>query len=338
MGRTKIRILWLVLFVPLVIGLIGVGVSCAQAPTVVRIAYGSMGSTGTGYPYQVALPKMLAKHSPNIEVTLTATGGGMESWQGLKEGKYHMGVGSMSAQYQIFNGQPPFKDVASKDVRGLLIDFPSPYTFIARADSGVKTIYDLAGKKVAFAQKGTDQELSSLALFEILGIKIDYVPATSYTSGIDAFKKGDIVAWERAAPPPHSSLVEIAVTTPMVVLGLTEADVKKFLAVHPEFSSMTIPAGMYSGQNTDILTIGTWAGTMTTKDAMTEDTAYQIVKAWHLGYDEFIRPLATWTQGVKDPLQALIDAHVSPLHAGAIKYLREKGKTVPAKLIPPEVK
>lgn len=326
------------ILVLLSIGLLGLTVGCGpQAPEVVSLAWGSGGSTTTGYPYWTSLPKACAKYSPNIQITIMETGGGTDSWRGLNSAEYHMGIGSMSMQYQIFHGVEPFKEVASKDVRGLLVDFPSPYTFIARKDSGINTFYDQAGKKVAAAQKGTDQELNVIGLYDLLGIDVDFISATSYTDAIDMFKKGEIVGWERAAPPPHSSILEIATTTPIVVLGLTEADLKRYLNEHPEMSPMSIPP-LYPGQDIEVLTIGTWAGTFTKKDAMTEDTAYQIVKAWHMGYDEFVRPLASWTQGVKDPLQAIIDGYRSPLHAGVVKYLREQGKSVPAELVPPEAK
>ena len=92
------------------------------------------------------------------------------------------------------------------------------------------------------------------------------------------------------------------------------------------------PANVIKG-SPELVTHEIPVGVVTTK-AMDNDTAYKIVKAMWEGIDAQ-RASFRQIQGVDVPKKTL-ETNGGVLHAGAVRYYREIGLTVPANLLPPE--
>jgi len=69
--------------------------------------------------------------------------------------------------------------------------------------------------------------------------------------------------------------------------------------------------------------------------AMPADVAYKIVKAIWEGQEH--QPQGVMGAAYRNPRGAIEHA-LSPLHAGAIRYYRERGFTIPDELVPPEAR
>jgi hypothetical protein len=81
--------------------------------------------------------------------------------------------------------------------------------------------------------------------------------------------------------------------------------------------------------------VGVLTGAQATSD-LPEEAGYAFIKAmWEGGKSiwQAAYPSAANINALELTLKSPI-----PLHAGAVRYLKEKGLTVPAKLIPPEYK
>ena len=93
-----------------------------------------------------------------------------------------------------------------------------------------------------------------------------------------------------------------------------------------------IPAGSYKAVTKDIKTFGSWNIMIAGKD-VEEEVVYNILK---LLFDN--AKIVTDTYSAAEFSEtAIMDAAV-PLHAGAVKFYRERGVTIPDRLIPDEAK
>jgi len=79
---------------------------------------------------------------------------------------------------------------------------------IVRADSGVASLADLAGKKVNFSDAGSGTQLSTRDIFERLGIKPQEVNM-GQADAFEALKKGEIAATILIAGKPAGSMMKL---------------------------------------------------------------------------------------------------------------------------------
>jgi len=79
---------------------------------------------------------------------------------------------------------------------------------IVRADSGVTSLADLAGKKVNFSDLGSGTQLSTRDIFEKLGIKAEEVNM-GQGDAIEALKRGEIAATILIAGKPAGAMAKL---------------------------------------------------------------------------------------------------------------------------------
>ena len=79
---------------------------------------------------------------------------------------------------------------------------------IVRADSGITSLADLAGKKVNFSDIGSGTQLSTRDIFERLGIKPEEVNM-GQGDAFEALKKGEIAATILIAGKPAGSMIKL---------------------------------------------------------------------------------------------------------------------------------
>ena len=84
---------------------------------------------------------------------------------------------------------------------------------------------------------------------------------------------------------------------------------------------MVIPAGTYSGQDEDVVTVGLWT-TVFCNASLDDDTAYDIVKSIMESKESLVKAHSFF--GDLAP-ENVVDSCLAPLHPGAEKYYKEVG-------------
>ena len=85
---------------------------------------------------------------------------------------------------------------------------------------------------------------------------------------------------------------------------------------------MTIPGGIYKGNNAPVRTFGVRATIIVAED-MDDDTAYAIVKTVFDSFDEFRRMYPALD--TLDRRRMVKEGLAAPLHDGAARYYRQHG-------------
>ncbi len=110
------------------------------------------------------------------------------------------------------------------------------------------------------------------------------------------------------------------------LVSLDADHVKKLQEISPVYAESVIPAGTYSNQAEDVLTVGVKA-TIIANEQVSEEQAYTIVKTIFEGKDAITEAHA---KGAELDLDYASSCGL-PYHAGAAKYFAEKGITVETK-------
>lgn len=215
-------------------------------------------------------------------------------------------------------GAGPFKDKTSPRFEEIRALFPLPSLtmhFVARDDAGIDDFADLAGKTILLGKGsfGAREGEKYLGLFG-LADKVE-IADVELSSAVPALKNGQIDAFVTAGSWPAPNVMEAAAGTGVDILSLSDAQIEKTGRTRIE-----IPAGTYAGQDEPIITTSLPVIAYATA-AMSDETAYEVTKAFWDRKDEMAE-ISAWWKGVTPEMLANI---TTELHPGAIRYYEERG-------------
>ncbi|MDX5370797.1 MAG: TAXI family TRAP transporter solute-binding subunit [Alphaproteobacteria bacterium] len=316
----------------------GFGQAQAQNPLFLNV--GSSSSASSQYTYWVSAGQSIeAGTNGRIVVNVMETGASVDNIRRMKRGEMEMGLSTGEAAGQAYYGVGAFKDDAPmKNLRTLWFYAALPAIYVVRADANVSAPSDLQGKAYNAGIPGSSTEAQTRAVFSTLGISAD-LTARATADAIDALRDGRIVGFTKAAASAtvvDASFMELNTTVDVRILGFGKDQIAKVIEEHPYYSATTVPAGVYPGQDQPIQTLAAAAGGVATVESLSEQDAYEIVKA--IFEQKQIQVDAYPAAGRVDYGPLSIELATIPFHAGAIRYFREIGIDVPDRLVPPEAK
>ena len=310
------------------------GFAIGADQSMAKVTYISIATGGTGgvyYPYGGGLAEIWSRHVPGIQAVAEVTGASVENIRLVHRGESLTGEVMNDAAYQAFFAQGRFEGKPQK-ILAMFQMYPHHYHVVALKGSGIKTIYDLKGKHVSVGAPGSGTEFKTNLVFKALGISYDdfKVHRLSFTENANALKDKtiDVGIWDVAAPT--SSIMDLATTRDIVLISFSDEDIKKICDTYPFYSPFELAPNTYKGVDYPVKNPSVWNTVLCNAD-VSEDMVYKLVKAVfdHQDYLQMIHPFAKYTT----PENALAASPI-PLHPGAIKYYRERGLTVPDRLVP----
>ena len=294
-----------------------------------RLLLGAGNTSSSHYGYWVAVSQVINSKVPNVESTAVETGAAVDNLRRISRGQNDMGLVTTNSVYHAYHGLEQWKDKPIK-TRILWVYAFSPQIITVRADSNIKSITELEGKKINPGGKGSSTEVTSEAVMKAFGIKPDWVRGAT-TNIVDAIKDNRIHGYIKSGNGDKidASTQDIMTTTDLTFLGISPEQEDIIAKQFPELTVMRLEKAHPS-----IPPFTTWAfgNTSACRMDLPDEIAYQITKA--ICEDKEIQ--ASGFSGVKGldfVAQTMKFANV-PLHPGAIKYYREVGADIPAHLIP----
>ncbi|MDZ4164465.1 MAG: TAXI family TRAP transporter solute-binding subunit [Smithellaceae bacterium] len=311
----------------LVIGLLvcqGVGFQATASERIfLTLASGSPG--GAYYPLGGGMSVVIQKTVPGFRCAAESTGASVENSRLVGNGDSDMGMVMGSVGYNASQGKAPFEK--KYDVVALFQMYPAPQHLVTTAQSRIKSIADLKGKKVSIDVPGSGCSTMAKIILEEAGFDLakDLTIANlSQTESVQALKDGVIDAVFFNFAYPGSAVMDLAATRDIVLIPMEPALADKILKKYPYYVKITIPGKTYSKVDYDVLCLGD-SNVMIANKKMKDDVAYKIVKAIYSNVKEGqwalinVHPAAaqlTPQNAVNSPL---------PLHPGAAKYFKEVG-------------
>lgn len=304
------------------------GMTAASAQQ--KLLIGSTSSSSSQYGYFVAVSQIINAKVQGIESSVVETGATVDNLRRLDRKQIDLGLVTTNTGYQAYAGTEGFKD-KPVPVRLLWVYTAAPQNVIVRKDANIGKIADLAGKKFNPGLRGSATEKTTEAVFKLLGIKVD--EARGSTSDIvDAIKDNRVVGYVKsgAGTKLDGSSLDIATFTPIQVLSLTDEQADKIKKEMPDLGVVKVAAGAADG----VPAYTTWSFglAVVARADMPEDVAYKIVKA--IDEDKSVQANALAEMKGANIAQMTVDYGSIPLHAGAAKYLKEKGLEIPARIAP----
>ena len=216
-------------------------------------------------------------------------------------------------------------DVRFDSLRTLMALHGEPFTVVARRDSGIARLADLAGKRVNIGLPGSADRLVMARVMAAMGWTRDSFALADELGGREqslalCHDRIQAMVSTRAHPDPGlATTLELCDARLIPVAG---PKIDGLIAKHPYFAPAEIPAASYDGEAKPVPSFGVRLVVVASTD-LAEDVAYAVVRAAVENLDRLRR--AHPALGRLDA-RALAGAGIAaPLHPGAARYYREKG-------------
>ena len=206
-----------------------------------------------------------------------------------------------------------------------------PLFFIALADSPLRRVSDIAGRRVAvgIAESGMVQHVHTM--FDVLGISFDdFTPVyLGFADGAEALAAGDVDA-QFQCPIPNQVMTDLSQRADVRVLEHDAGGRDRLLDAVSFYRSVTMPAGAFRGLDADTAQIGV-LNVLVTHERVAGETVRSIVSAMVEGAPALacLNPLYTGLADLYGELRANGRAAYEiggvPLHPGAVDAYRGAG-------------
>jgi len=206
-------------------------------------------------------------------------------------------------------------------LRGVSAAYGNYVQIVARADSGIRTVADLKGKRVSVGMARSSTELNARAIVKAAGLsykdfaKVEYLP---FGQSAELLKDRQIDATLQSTVAGAMPLRDLATAAKLVLVAIPADVVAKAGDV---FQPATIPAGTYPGQATDVPTAAI-PNFLVTRSDVPDELVYAMTKALFANLDT-LRGLQSVAKAMTR--ENAITGMPVPLHPGAEKYYREVG-------------
>ena len=241
---------------------------------------GTGGTAGTYYPIGGAIAEILNNNIEGMNASAQSTGATVANINMLKDGSVDMAIVQNDLTYYAVNGTEMFQDKKVTNLKGIATLYPETCQFVTLDSSGIKTIADLKGKRVAVGAAGSGAEANARQILAAYGITYDdiNVQYLSFGEAANALKDGNVDAAFLTAGYPTASVQDIPSQNKIRLLPIDGDKADALIAKYPFYTKTKIPAGTYAGFDEEVPTISVMS-MLVVNDKVDDKLGYEIAKA-----------------------------------------------------------
>ncbi len=292
---------------------------------------GRFASIGTAPPGGVffafggSLADVLNTSAPDLELRITAeaTKGSQENIRRLERGELEFALANSAITYFAVRGQGGWDQEYS--MRAVMTLAPNVALFVTKRDSAIKSIADLAGKRVAVGPAGAGFQFFQEPLLAAHGVGREDFTEVFYATqfaAVDMLSDGSAAAVFLGGAVPTPSIKQASINQDIRLVPLDPEARAQLSADYLFFNPATIPAGTYRGQDQPYEGLDVGSMHLITAANTDEELVYQVTKTLYEN-----------RQGVTErhPVGRAINGKNvvrdtgTEFHPGAVRFYREIG-------------
>jgi len=262
----------------------------------------------------------------NISVKAQTSAGSVENLRKTNAGRQQMSTVYSGHVWLGRNGKMKNDTKKYENVLAVAWLYGAPAQLVVKKGSGIKSVKDLAGKKVGVGNAGSGAFANCELFFSHMGIwdKIER-NAMGYNDAAAAFGNNQLDAFWLFTAFPSGAVIMAAQTNDIDLLNLgADAEGAGFFKAYPYFGKLAVPAGTYKGVDYDSPSFqdsALWVANA----KVSADAVYKLLTLVYsdAGLKHMYGQKKTFKKMSLDTGATNI---VTPFHPGAIKFWKEKGK------------
>jgi TRAP transporter TAXI family solute receptor len=282
---------------------------------------------GTFHSQGLALKAILERHNTPADVVECASAS-IENATRLHAGDIDFGFMAANWLPRAKAGAAPF--TRPIDIRLVAPMNAGPLFFIARADSDLRWVDELRGRRVAVGAEQSGMSQHAHGIFRTIGMSFsDFVPVyLDFAAGAQALVDGEVDA-QFQCPIPNQIMTELSERIAVRVLGFRPDQLETVLQAVPFYRRAVMRKGALRGLEADVPQPGV-LNVLVTHARIAPSTVRSAANAIVANSTELGR-LNPLFQGLDDLLQPLRSQGAAaldfgiPLHPGALAAYRDRG-------------
>ncbi len=257
----------------------------------------------------------------NLVVSAESTRGTQENIRRLAAGEIDFGMANAAISYFAARGEGTWKH--PHDIRAVATMAPNVGVFIAPRRAGIRTVSELAGKRVVLGPAGAGFHWFLRPLLQANGVSYETLTElnNTYTGTVDMLADGKADAAFMGGAVPIPAVTQACASQDIVFLTFG-ADIAARLQEYPFYYPVTVAADVYSDLDRDLTAINVGNMQLVTHAEISEELVHAFTRALYENRDAVA---AQHPAG-----RALAPANITrntgiPFHPGAIRFYREAG-------------
>jgi hypothetical protein len=307
----------------MVLGLAAAIAAPVQAQQFFRIGTG--GTAGTYYPVGGMIANAVSQPG-KIVATAQATNGSVANVNGVAGGALESGFSQSDVATWAYTGTGVYEGKPKvTDLRMIANLYPESIHLVVKKGSGIKSVSDLKGKRVALDEPGSGTLVNARIVLAAYGVKeSDIKPEyIKPNQAGDKLKDGALDAFFFVGGAPAGAIAELASSgTGIELVPLSGPQADALRRTNPYLAVDTIAAGTYKDVPA-VQTMAMGAQWVTSAKADTE-TVYQITKAL-FGKAAQDTLAAGHAKGKFITKENAVKGVGIPFHPGAEKFYKDAG-------------
>ena len=229
-------------------------------------------------------------------------------------------------QHDARKGLGPFRKAGPDGkLRAVLSLYPEPLTLVARQGIEAQGIKDFRKHPFSIGNPGSGTRSAMDTLMAAYRLKSSHFSNVFELKADEhgaALCDGRIDGFVFVAGHPSANLQDVTATCAARLVPLQGPVIDRLVEEKPYYAKVEIPANTYPGNPDPTPTFGALATLVSSSD-VPDDTVYAVVKSIFEHFDEFrkLHPALAHLE----PEQMVRQGLTMPLHAGALRYYRERG-------------
>ncbi len=296
------------------------------ASAVEVLTMGTGGTSGTYYAFGSEIATLWNKNVEGFEVAAQPTGASKENIVKITDGEFQLGWSQNDTISYAYNADPKhFQGEKFDGFYAIAALYPEAVQLGVAADSDIKNVADLKGKRVSIGAPGSGTAINAEQVLEAAGLSLDDIQRYDQNFGdsSDSFQNMQLDAFFVVAGVPNTGIISADIKRPVRLLSMDETQDAALKGKYPFYIDVTVPGNTYKGTPEDVKIPSITAVLIVSKD-MDEEVVYNLTKTLFEKKGELTHAKALEL----DPKFA-VEGIPCPIHPGAAKYYAEIGVEIP---------
>ena len=219
-----------------------------------------------------------------------------------------------------FEGKEP-----ATGLRSLMRLWPNYVQLVTTADTGIKSVEDLKGKRVGVGAANSGVEINARMILASYGITYDDITPDylAYGEAIDNMKNGQCDAVFVTSGLPNATVMELGVSYDMVVVPIDGEGRDKLVTEYPYYAKAVIPANTYN--NTEDVEGVFVYNIMLVREDLSDEMVYDMLTGIFENIDTIQASHNAANKNIY--LEVGVEDLQLPLHPGAEAFWADQGYT-----------
>ncbi len=290
---------------------------CAQADRTLSIATG--GPAGLYYPFGGGMASVWSAQLADVNVKAEVTGGSITNVTQVARLESDLGIAMADVTTDAYLGEGLFN--TPLPLRVLFTAYPNIVHILTLEGSGITSVADLRGKRVAMGAQGSGTAVAAANTLRGLGVQIDTIAPRylNFAATTAALKDGTVDAGFIVGGLGIAAVTELAVTRPLRLISLKAEELEQLVSHYPAYSGYQIPAATYNGVNSATTALGIWSAVVV-HASMPSELAFRLTCTVYQQRQALLQ-ISPVVQAMT--LENIHRLPAVPLHAGTQQYLQD---------------